>query len=130
MKSVKRNRLSVLLNIDLYESLLYACQRGDYHTVKFLIEELGLNPNGWEPDYEEPTGAPLATSLIYGQLHIAKYLISKGAHPRIIEDFRRAVYDIVTKKYREKDTIKFMLENDNFDRKIIIDTLDRLEVVI
>lgn len=127
MKLVKRKRPSVLLYIDLYESLAYACKRGDIATVEFLIEEVGLNPNGWEPDYEETTGAPLAISLIYGRLHIAEYLLQKGAHPRIIEDFGRVVYEAIvfTKKY---DAIKFMLQNDNFDRKIIDEYIDRLEV--
>lgn len=64
-----------------WKAMFKAIQEGDYELVSYYLK-MGIDPNYQHPEF---MAAPLAESIRFNHLDIAKMLLENGANPQIVE---------------------------------------------
>ncbi|XP_049848966.1 myotrophin-like [Schistocerca gregaria] len=96
------------------EAFIWAVKTGDLESVKEYVEKEGVSVT--QPDSTVLHATPLHHAADFGQLHIAEYLISKGADVNATDAF--GVKPLLAAVYEgHVDMVKFLLSK-NADKDI------------
>lgn len=89
-----------------WKQMFKGIQKNDIELVKYYLK-IGIDPNYQHPEY---MALPLAESIRYNHLNIAKLLLSNNANPQIIEMESGGTCLDLAKKIKNQDAIDLLNE--------------------
>jgi len=89
-----------------WKEMFKGIQKNDLELVKYYLR-MGIDPNYQHPEY---MALPLAESIRYDHMEIAKLLLANGAQPSIIEMESGGTCLDLAKKLKNKAAIDLMNE--------------------
>lgn len=84
-----------------WKDMISGIQRGEIELVKYHIVNQ-VNPNYEHPEFFT---TPLIESILFERVEIAKYLLEKGANPKLASGFNKITPLALAKKRKNKEMI-------------------------